>query len=65
MTPYKSPIKHTDNRLYYFYNYSEDGLKLYMANKKVGERENRIILVDKCGETVGDGFFRDHRRRMG
>ena len=69
MTPkpaYKRPIEHKE-RTYYFYNYSnkENGLKIYVANKKIGEKENRIILVDKCGETIGEGYFRDFRSYMG
>ena len=67
MTPepaYKRPIQH-GGRTYYFYNYREDELRVYMANKRSGERENKIILVDKLGNTIGEGLFRDHRKNMG
>ena len=65
MTPYKSPIKHTDGRQYFFYNYSAGAFQIYMANKRTDERENPVIVVDEYGNTVASGTLRDFRRLMG
>jgi len=65
MTKYKSPIKHTDNRTYFFYNYSKGAFQIYIANKREHEKENPVIVVDEYGNTIASGTLRDFRRLMG
>ena len=65
MTAYKSPIKHTDNRTYYFYTYGKGTFQIFIANKRADEKDNKAILVDEYGNTIASGTLRDFRRLMG
>jgi len=65
VSPYKSPIKHTDGRDYYFYNHSKGAFQIYMANKRADERDNKVLVVDEYNNVIATGFLRDFRRLMG